>query len=96
MHFQSLLRVQLGPHHHSPGKTKHQIKDAQGLRSFPPFVALEIIQAEGDSAFYLMYITESGIGADTFHLSLEDAKHQAEWEFGVKEEEWVKTDRPFS
>jgi hypothetical protein len=96
MYFQSLFRADLGPDHHSPGKTKHSIKDNAGLRSFPPFVALEIVQAEGDSAFYLMYIPESGMGADTFYLTLEDAKHQAEWEFGVKEEEWIKTDRPFS
>ena len=35
------------------------------------------------------------MGADTFHLTLDDAKHQAEWEFGVKEDEWFKTERPF-
>jgi len=43
-----------------------------------------------------MYIPGSGIGADTFHLTLEDAKHQAEWEYGVEEDEWIKTDRPFA
>jgi len=94
--YRSLLRCDLGAHHHSPGKAKHQIKDQHGLRSFPPFVALEIVQAESDSAFYLMYIPESGMGADTFHLTLEDAKHQAEWEYGVEEDEWIKTDRPFA
>ena len=91
----SLLRVDLTDRHHSPGKTKHQLKDSAGLRDFPPFVALEIVQAEGESAFYLMYIPASGHGTDTFHLSLDDAKHQAEWEFGVAQDEWVKTERPF-
>jgi hypothetical protein len=93
--YRSLLRCDLGAHHHSRERAKHQIKDQHGLRGFPPFVALEIVQADGDSAFYLMYIPESGMGADTFHLTLEDAKHQAEWEFGVKEDEWLKTDKPF-
>jgi hypothetical protein len=93
--FWSLLRVELGPHHHSPGKTKHRLKDEFGLRDFPPFIALEIVQVDTESAFYLMYIPKSGPGTDTFHLSLDDAKHQAEWEFGVAENEWVKTERPF-
>jgi hypothetical protein len=57
---------------------------------------LEIVQEEGDAYFYLMYLQVSGPSADTFHLTLEDAKHQAKLEFGVKEEEWIKTDRPFA
>ena len=43
-----------------------------------------------------MYEPETGHGTDTWHLTLDDAFHQAEWEFGVTPEEWKKTDRPYS
>jgi len=92
----SLFRVELGSHHLRPGRAKHQLKDASGLRDFPPFVALEICTSSPAGGFYLMYEPESGIGTDTWHESLDDAFQQAEWEFGVAQDEWKKTDRPFS
>ena len=42
-----------------------------------------------------MYEPEIGHGTDTWHQSLDDAMHQAEWEFGVARDEWKKTDRPY-
>jgi hypothetical protein len=89
----SLLRCELGAHHNSHFNTTHHFIDT-AARSFPASVALEIVQAEGDSHFYLLHIAQSGPSADTFHLTLDDAKHQAALEFGVKESEWSKTDRP--
>jgi hypothetical protein len=91
----SLLRCELGAHHNSHSNTIHHIVDQSAALSFPPSVALEIVQHEGDAHFYLIYIPHSGPSADTFHLTLDDAKHQAEWEFGVEEDEWVRTERPF-
>ena len=33
-------------------------------------------------------IWPDGTGTDTWHQNLEDALHQAEWEFGVGDHEW--------
>lgn len=92
--FHSLFRVELRSHHLRPGRTKHTLIDGAGARDFPPFKALEIAKYPEDQGFYLLYEAESGHGTDTWHLSLEDAMDQAEWEFGVTAAEWVKTDKP--
>jgi len=42
-----------------------------------------------------MYEPETGHGTDTWHQTLDDAFDQAQWEFGIAREEWMKTDRPF-
>jgi len=81
--FRSLFRAELGVHHLSPGRAKHQLKDASGLHDFPPFKALEIC-SNGPASFYLMYLPDTGPGTDTWHQTLDDAFDQAEWEFGVR------------
>jgi len=58
-------------------------------KDFPPFVRLEIAQYPNDSGFYLLHICASGEVADTWHESIEEAMHQAEFEFGVQTNEWV-------
>ena len=93
--FRSLFRVELGPHHLRPGRTKHTLSDASGTREFPPFKALEICSFPADDGYYLLYEPEEGNGTDTYHKTLEDALHQAEWEFGVTLAEWTKTDKPY-
>jgi hypothetical protein len=94
--FRSLFRVELAAHHLRPGRTKHRLQDASGLRDFPPFKALEICSTSLSKGFYLMYEPETGPETDTWHESLDDAFGQAEWEFGVSRDEWTKTDRPYS
>jgi hypothetical protein len=56
---------------------------------FPPFTKLEIATYLGDPGFYLLHICSDGQIADTYHESLEDAFHQAEYEFGVKQTDWT-------
>jgi len=86
-----LMRVKLQPHHMPTGNTKHWLGSPDGLRKeFPSFVRLEIAQWKEDSGFYLLYYPETGHGTDTWHQSLEDAMHQAEFEFKVKPDEWVR------
>ena len=94
-HLTSLLRVQLSAHHVRPGRTKHRLSDASGIHEFSPFKALEVCSGADDGGFYLMYEPETRAGTDTWHQTLEDAMHQAEWEFGVTADEWIKTDRLF-
>lgn len=85
-----MFTVDLAEHHLGSGRTKHQLCDAFGARDFPPFKTLEICTFAGDSGYYLMYEPETGPGTDTWHQTLEDAMHQAEWEFGVARTEWRK------
>jgi hypothetical protein len=93
--FWSLCRVELNASHLSPGRTKHILSDAAGTRDFLPFKALEICTYPDDSGYYLLYEPETGHGTDTYHETLSDAKNQAEWEFGVSNDEWIKTNRPY-
>jgi hypothetical protein len=85
-----LMRVKLEAHHLHPGKTVHWLVDEKGKRPFPPFVSLAIAQYEGDADFYLLHECKDHFGTDTCHTSLEDALHQAEFEFGVIRDEWIK------
>lgn len=91
----AVKRVELGPHHFNPGKTRHMITDKHGSRPFPPFKFLEVVHYENSSEYYLLHICADGQIADTWHRSLEDAFEQAEWEFGVKADEWRDVDREF-
>ena len=74
-----------GNHHLRPGRTRHRIDG----KDFPPFVSLEIAQYPADGGFYLLHICGNGAVADTYHESMEEAMHQAEFEFGVQATEWV-------
>jgi hypothetical protein len=91
----TIKRVALGSHHLRPGRTKHTIKDANGVRELAPFVALEIASYPHSESCYVFHISENGEIADTWHESIEDAIQQAEWEFGVQREEWIDVNVPF-
>lgn len=83
--FIRLKRVVLGEHHLRPGRTRHTLNG----KDFPSFVSLEIAQYPNDSGFYLLHIAVNGQIADTHHETVEEAMHQAEFEFGVQKDEWV-------
>ena len=83
--FVALKRVVLGHHHLRPGRTRHMVNS----KDFPPFVSLEIVQYPNDSGVYLLHICASGEVADTHHETVEEAMHQAEFEFGVQRDERV-------
>ena len=87
------IRATLGANHLRPGRTRHSISDGKGCREFPPFVRLEIAQFPGDQECYLLHICEDGAMADTWHETVEEALHQAEWELGVQESEWQVVSR---
>ncbi len=79
-----LKRAEIHSHHLRPGRTNH----SENGVPFPPFVALEIVRFDSDPGFYLMHIAEDGSRADTYHSTIEDAMHQAEFEFEVRPDEW--------
>jgi hypothetical protein len=95
--FWSLYRVELTAHHRQPDRTKHALVNSSGKHDFPPFKFLTICGQDDttDQGYYLMYVPETGPGTDTWHQTLEDAMAQAEWEFGVTRDEWMKTDCPY-
>jgi hypothetical protein len=89
-HAAVIKRVVLNEHHLRLGRTKHTLHDTQGIREFPPFVSLEIAQYQGETGYYLLHLCETGQGTDSWHPSLDDALHQAEYEFDVRKEEWTE------
>src|SRR5262245_53923042 len=70
------------------GATTHR-RDGQVLG---PASALAICQYPGDSSFYLFYCGEDWIVlTDTFHVSLDEAKRQAEFEYEAISTHWRDT-----
>ena len=69
------------------GNTTHY----DGNKILPQPFTLSIVQYDGDSGFYLFYLDKSEKEqTDTYHESREGAFQQAEFEFGVKKEDWIK------
>ena len=89
-----IKRVKLQPHHLNPGRTRHTLRDGNEATPFPPFTSLEIAQYPGDQGYYLLHICDEHLSTDTWHETLEDALHQAEWEFEVRPEEWTDVNAP--
>jgi hypothetical protein len=92
----AVKRVVLNERHKRPSQTMHFLNDGQGRPEFPPFTSLMITQCpENPGNYFLLSLCDNVQVADTFHLTLDDALHQAEYEFGVRPEEWTDTNEPF-
>ncbi len=93
----AIRKVALSDHHQTSGRTKHTLIDSKGARPFPPITSLVVAQSQlpGDSGYYLMHFCADGSGTDTWHETLEDAFHQAEWEVGVERSQWTEVNEPF-
>lgn len=69
------------------GATRHLIhgRESQDIDSNIAWVEIE----PGDAGFYLLYFSPAGESlADTWHASLDEAKHQAHLEFEIDESDW--------
>jgi hypothetical protein len=95
MGMSAIKKVTLKGHHLRPGRTKHSFSDGKNVKDFPPFTSLVITQDDEDSGHYLMHLCDNHFGTDTHHETLEEALHQAEWEFGVLPDEWSAVQEPF-
>lgn len=82
-----LKRLDLRPDQ-LPSKTRHYLP-SDSANPHPNFVSLEIAKYENDSGYYLFHITDDGQNSDTYHSTIEEAMGQAEFEFGVKPEDWI-------
>ncbi len=69
------------------GSTAHTVQTANGVERLPDPVAVEI--AAEDSAFFLYRLDGKGeCIADTWHQTVDEAKAQANHEYGIEEEDW--------
>jgi hypothetical protein len=87
----TLKSIRLDPSRHKPtGNVRHY----NGGNPFPPTAELKIMRYEGTSGFYLLHFDIDGNELnDTYHDSLEDALHQAEYEFRIEPSEWIDATR---
>lgn len=80
-----LKRAKLDPLQTPTGNTRHYV----GAKELGPAAALRIVKYEGEAGYYLFRLDGEGNAmTDTFHLSIEDALAQAEWEYRVKQDDW--------
>jgi hypothetical protein len=57
-----------------------------------PKVSSLVIATYGDGDYYLLYLDAKGSElTDTCHDSIEAAKRQAEFEYGIARDRWVKS-----
>ena len=72
-------------------RTAHTWRGADGNESLMPLPDVLLLEATDDAGVMLFRWTSSGdFGGDTWHESLEDAKHQAEYEYGSSLGNWVE------
>ena len=84
-----MLRVRLGPSNEPTGATRHYYGSGSGWEPAPPPRELAICRFPGDDGYYLLYLDDEGTAlTDTHHATVEQAMHQAEFEFGVKRGDW--------
>lgn len=73
--------------HRPTGACTHTV----GGKPLGPVAALAICRHEGDSGFFLYYCDDENRPlTDTWHQTLEDARHQAETEYEGISETWVE------
>ena len=80
----------------STGKTRHTIGaivdgEPTPIAELPIPEWVEI--SEEDGAFYLFHLDTEGVCfADTWHQTLQEAKEQATFEFGITPDEWIEVE----
>jgi hypothetical protein len=82
-----VAHLSLTAQHKPTTRTTHVVEG----RLMPMPARLRVEQLEGDPGFYLLYCTAEGDElSDTYHETIEAAFGQAEWEFGVRPDEWTR------
>jgi hypothetical protein len=70
-----------------PGKTEHLVIEGGVRRQIGHPVSVLVVEV--DKGFYLFRNDEHGVClADTWHVTLEEAKEQADFEYGIEEADW--------
>ena len=78
--------------HKSTGNTRHMYGSPLNPEQQVPVpapAALAVVRYDDEGGFYLLYLDPQGRElTDTWHETLEAAKDQAEFEFGVRPSKW--------
>ncbi len=81
-----VCKVLLRPEHIPIGRTRHSVNG----RPLDPPKELHVVQFDEDSGFYLIHNDEDGQEmTDTYHTTQAEAMAQAQFEFGIQEEDWT-------
>ena len=65
-----------------------ELSGSKYSRSELPRPQLLIIEEQDDGIFLYRFTMDGGFGGDTWHATMEDAKHQASYEYGEAVGEW--------
>ena len=83
-----LRKIRLRPTHRPTGNTRHYHSNVE----LPPAAVLTIARYENETGYYLLYFDDNDQEmTDTYHDTLDDALAQAEFEYGVRPDEWQLT-----
>ena len=83
--YEVVLEVQLTDQHEATGEKEH----FDGDRLLPPPAALRIVRDGEHDGFTLLYLNADGDAqASSWHETIDAAKHQATFEFGVANAHW--------
>lgn len=75
------------------GRTRHTLghlgpTGPEETGEFPPAAFVEI-ESDGSGFFLMRYDADGEFSGDTWHQSLEEAKEQAHFEFGITNTDWT-------
>jgi hypothetical protein len=78
------------------GRTKHSVgclvgQEPTSVFQTPPAIWVEIVKVDGGVQLY-RYNSDGVCVADTWHLTVDEAKAQAEFEFGIGAPDWSEID----
>lgn len=65
-----------------------ELSGSKDSRSELPRPQILIIEEQDDGIFLYRYTLDGRFGGDTWHATMEDAKHQASYEYGEAVGEW--------
>lgn len=78
---------------HYSGLPPEVTDDGQDTRTMMPWPAILLINEEDSGVFLYRFTADGEYAGDTWHQSLDDAKHQAEFEFAPHYSEWIAVPR---
>lgn len=82
-----------------PVRTKHylglppELSEGEDKRELLPVPRFLFIEASVDSVFLYRYAADGSFSGDTWHANVDDAKHQAEYEYGEAVGNWREVPR---
>lgn len=77
---------------HVTGRTTHSVgtivsDQVVPVENMPAASRVELVR-EGESYFLYRYSASGEFAGDTWHQTIKEAKHQAEWEYEIRDSDW--------